>query len=344
MSAPTSSGNAIRSNLSTPVLEVAGLHVAVRTPRGTFAVVRDVGFSLRRGETLGVVGESGSGKTMTALAVMGILPPSARVEAGTIQFEGRDLLRMGEVELQAVRGNKLGMIFQEPVRSLDPAFTVGEQIAEVVRRHRRAGRKAAWQRAVEMLDLVGIPNAARRARDYPYAFSGGMCQRVMLAAALACEPQILIADEPTTALDVTVQAQVLDLMRELREELSLSVLLITHDLGVIADACDRVVVMYNGEIVESASVDALFFSPLHPYTEGLLGCIPGVDEQVERFRAIPGQVPSLGATPPGCRFHPRCVYTSASCRVDVQLLLEVNGDRQVRCNRHRDLDLRGVPE
>ena len=320
------------------LLEVDDLSVEFATSRGPVRVVEDVSFSLRAGETFGLVGESGSGKSVTSLALIGLIgPPSGRVPTGSIRFDGVDLRNLSPNELRRIRGRDISMIFQEPRRSLDPAFTVGDQIAETVRTHRGASRKAGWQRAVEMLDLVGIPSAAKRAHNYPHQFSGGMAQRVMLAIALSCSPRVLIADEPTTALDVTVQAQVLELIRELQDELGLAVLFISHDLGVVAEMCDRVAVMYAGHIVEQSPVDELFFRPEHPYTSALLQSIPRVG--MTEMAAIPGVVPPAHDWPSGCRFHPRCAHAIERCSIDTPT---GGTEGAPRCLRVDELSLEGV--
>jgi oligopeptide/dipeptide ABC transporter ATP-binding protein len=304
-----------------------------------------VGFTVDQGETFGLVGESGSGKTVTSLALLGLVgAPTGRVAEGSIRFNQRELRGLSRRELDRIRGRDIAMIFQEPRRSLDPAFTVGDQIAETVRAHRGLSRREAWRRAVEMLDLVRIPSAGRRAHEYPHQLSGGMAQRVMLAVALSCSPQLLIADEPTTALDVTVQAQVLKLIRELQRELGLSVLFISHDLGVIAEMCDRVAVMYAGQIVEQAPVNELFLHPRHPYTAALLASIPHSGIIGGQLRAIPGSVPAAHAWPLGCRFNPRCDHAVDRCRVDVPLVSSSSGgdNRFARCHLANSLALEGI--
>ena len=296
------------------LLAVEGLRVEFATAKGWLAVVEDVGFAVGSGETVGLVGESGSGKTVSALAVMGLLPQrSGRVAAGSVRFEGRSLTTLSPDEMRQIRGNDISMIFQEPMTSLNPAYTVGNQIAETVRLHRHVPRRVAWERAVEMLDVVGIPDPHRRVRDYPHAFSGGMRQRVMIAMALACEPKLLIADEPTTALDVTIQAQVLELMRSLQERLGMAILFVTHDLGVVAEICDRVVVLYAGQVVEQAPVRTVFAHPHHPYSEALLASMPQLAAAGAQLHVIPGQVPRADQLPSGCRFHPRCSYAGPAC-------------------------------
>ncbi|MCW0216502.1 MAG: ABC transporter ATP-binding protein [Pseudonocardia sp.] len=324
-----------------PVLEVRGLFVEIDTGDQRAAVLSDVGFSIAPGETLGLVGESGSGKTMTAKAIMGLLPRlTARVTGGEIVLDGVDLLGLSTKQLREIRGDTVAMIFQEPMTSLNPAFTVGDQIAETVRRHRGVSKKAAWARTVEVLSDVGIAAAERRSRSYPHEFSGGMRQRVMIAMALCCEPALLIADEPTTALDVTVQAQVLDLIRHMREALGMAMLFVTHDLGVIADVSDRVVVMYAGQVVEQSGVLDLFRRPAHPYTEALLNSMPGVEAGPRgTLLSIPGQPPAAGDFPVGCRFHQRCGYAAEECTT-AGIPLTVVGAQETRCLLHTDLPSR----
>ncbi|MGN7133839.1 ABC transporter ATP-binding protein [Rhodococcoides corynebacterioides] len=317
------------------LLAIDGLRVEFRTEAGWTPVVTDAHLDLAPGGTRALVGESGSGKTVTALSVLGLLPKhNSRVAAGTIEFAGDDLLGKSERQMQRIRGREIAMIFQEPMTSLNPVFTVGEQIAETVRIHRGTTRKRAWARAVEVLDLVGIPAAARRAKDYPHSFSGGMRQRAMIAMSIACEPKLLIADEPTTALDVTVQAGILALLRRLRSELGTAVLLVTHDLGVVADFCDDVTVMYAGEPVETGPVEPLFANPLHPYTSGLLASLPQRIAPGDDLVAIPGMVPRPEQMPVGCRFAPRCTHARAGvCDGDHPPLVPMGGDRSTRCVR-----------
>ena len=328
-----------------PVLRIEGLSVDFVTDRGWTRVVDGIDLSIPTGSVVGVVGESGSGKTVTSLAAMGLLPAATSRVTGSIRVAGNELVGMAERELADVRGTEVSMIFQEPRRSLDPAFSVGSQIAEVVRRHERAGRKAAWARAVEMLDAVGIPDAARRADAHPHEFSGGMCQRVMLAIAMVCRPKLLIADEPTTALDVTVQAQMLDLMREVQQQFDVSILFITHDLGVVAQMCDSVNVMYAGQVIESARVEDLFLSPQHPYTQGLLNAIPDHRDRSAPLKAIPGAVPAPWDWPQSCRFAPRCPHSGPECEAGSIPLAEITSAesvRAVRCVRANDLVLEGI--
>ncbi|QIA27619.1 ABC transporter ATP-binding protein [Thermaerobacter sp. PB12/4term] len=315
------------------LVEIRGLRTTFQTEEGLVPAVNGVDLAIRRGETLAVVGESGCGKSVTALSILRLIPsPPGRIEAGEIVFEGRDLLRLSDEEMRRIRGNEIAMIFQEPMTSLNPVFTVGDQIAEVFMFHRGMSRRDALEQAVEMLRHVGIPAPERRVREYPHQMSGGMRQRVMIAMALACHPKLLIADEPTTALDVTIQAQILDLMRRLKEELGMAILLITHDLGVVAEMAERVVVMYAGRVVEEGDVYSVFRNPVHPYTEGLLRSIPRLDEDRERLPAIEGTVPSPGHLPGGCPFHPRCPYATDTCR-EVEPRLEPLGEgRYAACH------------
>jgi len=326
----------------TPLLAVGGLTVEFDTDRGPVRVVDDVSFTIEAGEVLGLVGESGSGKTVTSLSIMRLLAsPPGRIVGGSVWFDGRDLLELSFDDMRQVRGAGISMVFQDPLTSLNPAYTVGNQLEEAVRLHEGVGRDAARHRALEMLDLVAIPDREQRAHQFPHQLSGGMRQRVMLAMALACSPRLLIADEPTTALDVTIQAQVLDLLRDLQGELGLSVLLVTHDLGVIADLCDRVAVMYAGQIVEYAGVHDVFARPDHPYTEGLLNAMPQVGAFGEPLFAIPGQVPQPAELPSGCRFAPRCVYAREVCTSGP---VELAGPEShlARCARSDELTLRGA--
>ena len=323
-----------------PLLSVSGLATHFHTVDGVARAVNDVSFSMERGETLGIVGESGSGKSVTALSIMGLVRPPGRVESGRIHFDGRDLLSLPEGEMQKVRGNRIAMIFQEPMTSLNPLARIGDQIGEMFTRHLSVGRKEALERAVEMLDRVQIPSPARRAREYPHQISGGMRQRVMIAMALSASPEILIADEPTTALDVTIQAQITDLMLQLKAESDTGILMITHDLGVIAEMAKRVVVMYAGQVVESADVLPLFEGPKHPYTRGLLRSIPRLGRRAEngrrRLREITGTVPNLYDLPPGCAFYPRCPDRMERCLNTPVPLTGLGERRSVRCLLHQD--------
>jgi oligopeptide/dipeptide ABC transporter ATP-binding protein len=326
-----------------PVLDVADLSVSFATEHGWVEVIHDVSFSVERGQILGIVGESGSGKTVSCLAAMGLLDPrSSRIDARSrITLQGEELTGMSSRELQKVRGNDIAMIFQEPMTSLNPAFTVGNQVAEGMRIHRGMSRKQAARRSMELLELVGIPDPRSMLHAYPHALSGGMRQRVMIAIAVACEPAVLIADEPTTALDVTVQAQILDLMRSMRDELALSIVFITHDLGVIADMCDDVVVMYAGQVIEKAEIDSVFEQPRHPYTEGLLAAMPRLGGSKDALGIIPGRVPPAWEFPDGCRFEPRCPYSAEQC-LEPQELSEVLPGHVSACGRIADLGLEGI--
>lgn len=319
---------------SASLLEVSGLKVAFEGDAGRVThAVNGVTFSIDKGRTLGVVGESGSGKSVTALTVMRLLPKDTARISGSVLFEGRDLLELPEREMQGLRGNRLAMIFQEPMTSLNPSYTVGDQIGETLVRHHGLTRTAARRRAIELLQRVRIPSAAARVDAYPHTLSGGMRQRVMIAMALACAPALLIADEPTTALDVTIQAQILDLLRNLREETGTAIMLITHDLGVVAEMCDEVAVMYAGEIVEQASVEALFARPQHPYTVGLLGSIPRLTARRDRLATIAGSVPNPMLKAVGCRFAARCPFAGEECRSELPELRPVGHRHMTRCLR-----------
>jgi peptide/nickel transport system ATP-binding protein/oligopeptide transport system ATP-binding protein len=314
------------------LLEVRDLRTYFDTDRGLFRAVDGIDFSVCRGKTVGLVGESGCGKSITSLSVMGLVPsPPGRVTAQSVKFEGRDVLQLSADERRHLRGGKMSMIFQEPMTSLNPVHTVGRQIVEAILAHTKLSPNQARDRAIEMLELVRIPSAAARFDDFPHRLSGGMRQRVMIAMALSCEPALLIADEPTTALDVTIQAQILDLLRDLQKRLGMAVLIITHDLGVIAEIADEVIVMYAGKIVESAPVKALFGDPQHPYTIGLLGSIPRLDVERERLATIEGTVPSPNNQPKGCRFSPRCPFADRRCREEPPPLREIGSGQQVAC-------------
>ena len=296
------------------LLEVKSLRTSFFTDEGEVRAVDGVSFSVEPGKLMGIVGESGSGKTASVLSIMRLLPESAKIVGGEILFEGRDLTKLPEPEMRAIRGAKIAMIFQEPMTSLNPVFTIGSQIAEAVRLHQKTSRGEARERAIEALRMVGIADPQRRVDDYPHQLSGGMRQRVMIAMALSCNPQLLIADEPTTALDVTIQAQILDLIRDLQSRLKLAVILVTHDLGIVAEYADAVTILYAARVMEQAPCDALFHEPLNPYTRGLLESIPGIDgTRHHRLQAIPGTIPSALHPPPGCRFHPRCPMAIPNC-------------------------------
>ena len=326
-----------------PLLEVRHLTTSFATQRGEVRAVDDVSFTLDAGETLCLVGESGCGKSVTALSLMRLIAKPGRITSGEILFNERDLTKLSEAEMRKLRGDDLGMIFQDPMTSLNPVFTVGEQIAEAIRLHRGVSKKEAWQQAVEGMRDVQIPAAEQRAKNYPHEMSGGMRQRVMIAMALACDPKLLIADEPTTALDVTIQAQILDLLNELKAKRHLALLLITHDLGVVAEIADRVAVMYAGQIVEHAPVRELFAQPRHPYTAGLLRAVPRLGGHQARLQTIEGVVPNLLALPPGCRFAPRCEYRQAACEVGQVELTALDAahlsTHWARCLRAAELSL-----
>ena len=319
---------------SDPLLEIQNLKVVFHGDRGTAThAVDGLDLSIKRGETLGLVGESGCGKSVTALAVMGLLPKASAEVSGRIRFDGAELLSLSDGDMRNLRGDRLAMIFQEPMTSLNPSLSIGQQIAESLVRHRGLSRAQAWARTTELLRLVKIPSPEQRADDYPHRLSGGMRQRAMIALALACDPQLLIADEPTTALDVTIQAQILALLRELKTSIGIAIVLITHDLGVVAEICDHVAVMYAGEIVEYAPVEVLFAAPQHPYTIGLLGSIPRLDAKADALAAIEGMVPSLAELPGGCRFAPRCPFVRERCTQAPPALVDVGSNHRSRCIR-----------
>jgi oligopeptide/dipeptide ABC transporter ATP-binding protein len=323
--------------MAEPILQVENLRTYFRTDAGEARAVDGVSFHVNPGETLGIVGESGSGKSVTSLSVMRLIPqPPGRIQQGSrILFRGEhgveDLVQVDEARMRRIRGNEIAMIFQEPMTSLNPVFTVGDQIVESLRLHQGLNKKDARDRAIEMLKLVGIPIPDQRVDEYPHQLSGGMRQRVMIAMALSCDPKLLIADEPTTALDVTIQAQILELLNRLQEELGMAIILITHDLGVVAETCDRVIVMYAGQVFEEGPVDDVFYNPQNPYTEGLLQSIPRLGEQVERLAVIPGIVPAPTAWPKGCRFHDRCPYGWEKTRDEEPPLFELGPGRRNKC-------------
>jgi len=330
-----------------PLLEIRNLQTHFFTEDGVVRAVDGVDITVYPGEVLGIVGESGCGKSVTSLSIMRLISQPGKVVGGEILFDGKDLLKLPEAEMMAVRGNRISMIFQQPQTSLNPVFRVGEQIGEVLNVHQDFGKEAAQKRTVELLKLVGIPDAERRAEAFPHELSGGMAQRVMIAMALACLPDLLIADEPTTALDVTIQAQILDLMRNMREQFGSAVILITHDLGVIAEMADRVAVMYAGEIVEQTSVLSLFKEPLHPYTKGLIGSTPVLGRVREKLDVIPGAVPNLVNLPKGCRFAPRCAarvqHNLAICTEQDPDLIQYNEEHIVRCWLYQDSSQHTAP-
>lgn len=317
------------------LLEVNNLQTQFPTRAGLVRAVNDVSFHIDEGELLGLVGESGCGKSITALSVMRLIAPPGQIVAGEIKFKGEDLLKVSNERMREIRGDDISMIFQDPMTSLNPVYTVGEQIAEALRLHRKLNKKEAWNASIEAMHEVAIPDPSRRVNDYPHQLSGGMRQRIMIAMALACNPELLIADEPTTALDVTIQAQILDLLNILRETRKLAVLLITHDLGVVAEVADRVCVMYTGKIVEESSVEEIFEKPKHPYTQGLLKSVPKLSahhiEKVTRLQTIEGTVPSPANLPEGCHFAPRCEFRMEKCTHGTIPLYEMENDVKVRC-------------
>ncbi|HEX7949257.1 MAG TPA: ABC transporter ATP-binding protein [Candidatus Limnocylindrales bacterium] len=329
-----------------PLLDVRGLKTSFHTRDGVVRAVDGIDFHVDRGEILGLVGESGCGKSVTSMSIMRLIAKPGAIEAGQVMFDGKDLLTFTPDEMRTIRGDRISMIFQQPQSSLNPVWDVGRQIGEVLEIHRNMKRKAARDRALELLRMVGIPDPQRRLASFPHELSGGMAQRVMIAMALACEPELLIADEPTTALDVTIQAQILDLIRELREQTRTAVILITHDLGVVAEMCDRVAVMYAGEIVEQASTVTLFREPLHPYTRGLIDSIPVVGEVRDRLNVIPGNVPNLIDLPPACRFAPRCLTREVEhvphCLELHPSLLPAAAAHDVRCWLYHDPEGRTI--
>ena len=333
-----------------PLLEVRDLAVTFTGPGGVARAVDGIDLIVEEGETVGLVGESGCGKSVTALSLLRLVEPPGHIAHGSsVRLEGRDLLALGAKEIRAVRGNHVALVFQEPLGALNPVLRVGAQIAEAIRAHETVSRAVARWRAVELLGAVGIPDAARRASAYPHQLSGGMQQRVVLAMALACRPKLLLADEPTTALDVTIQAEILELLDGLQRKLGMAVLLITHNLGIVAERTRRVYVMYAGQIVEEAPTERLFAAPAHPYTEGLLAAVPRLDVRRDRLRAIPGQVPPADAWPTGCRFHPRCPSAWERCRTEMPPLLPVGEEHRARCwlveepGRRKASEVRGEP-
>jgi oligopeptide/dipeptide ABC transporter ATP-binding protein len=323
-------------NPAEALLEVKNL----RTSFGAVHAVDNVSFNVRRGEAVALVGESGCGKSVTAMSIMRLVAPPGKITSGEVRFKGRNLASLSENEMRNVRGNDIAMVFQEPMTSLNPVFKIGAQVAEAIRIHRKTSKKEAWQQAGEMLELVSISDPHKRLHDYPHQLSGGMRQRVMIAIALSCDPELLIADEPTTALDVTIQAQIMELLASLQKKLGLAVLLITHDLGVVAEFCERVVVMYTGRVVEEAPVRELFASPAHPYTRGLLKSLPGAalvaGTPINRLPTISGMVPSITALPKGCKFNPRCPDVMDICLGNEPALMPVASGQSARCYLHGD--------
>ncbi|QNO15693.1 ABC transporter ATP-binding protein [Alkalicella caledoniensis] len=318
--------------MSEKLLTVKNLKTYFYTEDGVVPAIDGVNFDVAPGETLGIVGESGCGKSVTSLSVMRLIPnPPGKIEDGEITFDGKDLLAMSEAEMRKIRGNEISMIFQEPMTSLNPVYTIGDQLTEAIKLHQGKNSKEATKHAIEMLKLVGIPLPDKRVNEYPHQLSGGMRQRVMIAMALSCNPKLLFADEPTTALDVTIQAQILELMKKLKTELGTSIIMITHDLGVIAEMADRVIVMYAGRVVEEGPVLDIFKDPLHPYTEGLLNSIPKIEGEKERLKPIEGVVPNPLDMPSGCRFHPRCPYVTDRCKEEIPTLQDKGKGRNVAC-------------
>ncbi len=321
--------------MSLPILQIKNLHTHFFMDRGEVPAVDGVDLQVNKGEVLGIVGESGCGKSVTALSILKLIPqPPGRIVGGSILFKGQDIVQMKEREMRRIRGNAISMIFQEPMTSLNPLFTIGQQITETIRLHRNHNRKEARLYAIQMLEKVGISRPEAVIDEYPYQLSGGMRQRVMIAMAIACQPELLIADEPTTALDVTIQAQILDLLRGLNEEQGTAVMLITHDLGVVAEMCHRVAVMYAGKVVEEASVHDIFNNPLHPYTQGLIQSVPRMNDTRERLYSIPGNVPILSSHMEGCRFTARCPYAMAICHESLPELVERESQHHCRCWLH----------
>jgi oligopeptide/dipeptide ABC transporter ATP-binding protein len=340
-------GQQPRTSDNRTILEVKNLKTYFYTEDGVVKAVDGVDFAVKRGEVMGLVGESGCGKSVTSLSIMRLVGMPGKIIEGEIVFDGKDIIGIPESEMVQIRGNRISMIFQQPQSSLNPVFKVGDQIAEVLNIHRALGKKAGWERAIELLRMVGIPDAERRAHAFPHELSGGMAQRVMIAMALACVPELLIADEPTTALDVTIQAQILDLMRDLRTKMDAAIILITHDLGVVAEMAERVAVMYAGQIVEQTDVQTLFAEPRHPYTQGLIGSIPVLGVIKDKLDVIPGSVPNLINLPPGCRFAPRCrprvEHGLTVCTSHMPELQPVAPGHNVRCWLYHDSENHKAP-
>ena len=330
--------------MTAPLLSIRDLHTSFYTESGVARAVDGVSFDIGAGETLGIVGESGCGKSVTALSILRLIQPPGRIETGSvIEFDGKNLVTLDDADIRDIRGNRISMIFQEPMSALNPVFTVGDQVAEVARVHAGMSRRDAFERAVEMLELTGMPDAEARARQYPHQLSGGMRQRVLIAMALMMKPALVIADEPTTALDVTIQAQILDLLLDLQKKIGTSILMITHDLGVIAETASRVIVMYAGEVVEEAQVDELFAKPHHPYTEGLIHSMPHIGHDQERLNVIPGTVPAPTEWPSGCRFRERCPYSWDLCEREHPPLYQIGSSHISRCHLAIEPERRNNP-
>ncbi|MDP4552287.1 ABC transporter ATP-binding protein [Alkalihalobacillus macyae] len=319
-----------------PVLNVSKLETHFFTDDGEIPAVDSVDFHINKGEVLGIVGESGSGKSVTSLSIMQLIQAPGKVVGGEITYKGENLLTKSEKEMRKIRGNEIGMIFQEPMTSLNPVFRIGNQLIEGIRIHKKWSKKKSWEHAISILKLVGLPRAEELMNEYPHQLSGGMRQRVMIAMAMACDPEVLIADEPTTALDVTIQAQILELMKKLNRETNTSIILITHDLGVVAEICDRIVVMYSGKIVEQGKTSDIFQQPKHPYTIGLIESVPDVRVRKDRLYSIPGNVPKPGSIHKGCHFAPRCSFAFDKCFEEDPVLLETGSNQQARCWLHED--------
>ncbi|MCR8642736.1 ABC transporter ATP-binding protein [Paenibacillus sp. N1-5-1-14] len=321
--------------MAEPLLEIKGLETHFFTDRGRVPAVDGVDIQIRKGEVLGIVGESGCGKSVMSLSVMGLIPqPPGKIVSGSIEFKNQNLASLSENRMQQIRGNEIAMIFQEPMTSLNPVFTSGNQIVETVRLHRKIGKKEARAHTIEMLRKVGIPRPEAVVDQYPHQLSGGMRQRVMIAMAMSCDPELLIADEPTTALDVTIQAQILDLMKQLNRDSGTAIMMITHDLGVVSEICDRIVVMYAGKVVEEGDKRSILKNPQHPYTKGLIQSVPDMSSKQERLYSIPGTVPSPRALPQGCRFAPRCEYVMEKCHQEMPSLMAIDADHRSRCWLH----------
>src|SRR6266568_8871041 len=326
--------------LPDPLLRVQGLRTHFYTYAGIVKAVDNVSLEVNKGETLGVVGESGSGKTVTAQSVLRVVPPPGKIVDGKIEFHGKNLLALRETEMQQIRVKEIAYIFQDPTTTLDPVYTVGDQLAEVIMRHQKLSKKDAWAKAADLLKMVDIPDADIRIHQYPHELSGGTKQRIAIARALSCETILIIADEPTTALDVTIQAQILDLLREIKNRMNLAMVLITHDMGIVAEICDRVTVLYAGQVCESGTVEQVFEKPKHPYTQALLTSVPNLALRKEKLSVIPGNVPNLILPPSGCRFHPRCQYAQQICIDKVPELEPIGEGRLVHCHRWKELELK----